>query len=435
MYAQIARRLDPCSDRCLAALLLAAVAGCTDARRRRWRAPDPADPHAAFPAGRLPPGRRSLRQRAPRRSDGLAGTERARRAAGEAMRPPMRPTAFRHAAAFAAALLLSAAAPASRRMAGSPRVDAITAPALGDSAVDTAHARTGRSGPRAGQGAAAPAALAPTAPCRSRSQQPRAAGRLQRARPLRGRAGAGEPAAQSDLLASNASRAAARSRSKAASSAACCSSRRLPARAEIAADRFRQAQLQAAVRNAAHRERSAARVLSRGRGARAAVTISTQARETGETAARARQAARRDRRDEQARPGAQPGASMPSWSAQLATARLRAASERERLVRALGLWGDDLAFSLPAQLPAAAGARARARRRRSRSGAPPASICRWRGSRSTCWPSPTASPTRRASSTCSRSRASPRSSARTARRRASAASRSSSRSRCSISAT
>ena len=37
--------------------------------------------------------------------------------------------------------------------------------------------------------------------------------------------------------------------------------------------------------------------------------------------------------------------------AQLATARLRAASERERLVRALGLWGDDLDFKLPAQLP------------------------------------------------------------------------------------
>jgi outer membrane protein TolC len=37
--------------------------------------------------------------------------------------------------------------------------------------------------------------------------------------------------------------------------------------------------------------------------------------------------------------------------AQLATARLRAASERERLVRALGLWGDDLDFRLPGQLP------------------------------------------------------------------------------------
>ena len=36
---------------------------------------------------------------------------------------------------------------------------------------------------------------------------------------------------------------------------------------------------------------------------------------------------------------------------QLAAARQRATSERERLVRALGLWGDDLDFSLPSQLP------------------------------------------------------------------------------------
>ena len=43
----------------------------------------------------------------------------------------------------------------------------------------------------------------------------------------------------------------------------------LPARAEIAADRFRQAQLRGGRGNAAHRSRYAARVLSRGRGTRA----------------------------------------------------------------------------------------------------------------------------------------------------------------------
>ena len=46
-------------------------------------------------------------------------------------------------------------------------------------------------------------------------------------------------------------------------------------------------------------------------------------------------------------------------TAQLATARQRAASERERLIRALGLWGGDLAF------PAAERAAARCRRGRA----------------------------------------------------------------------
>ena len=36
---------------------------------------------------------------------------------------------------------------------------------------------------------------------------------------------------------------------------------------------------------------------------------------------------------------------------QLATARQRAASERERLIRMLGLWGYELDFKLPAALP------------------------------------------------------------------------------------
>ena len=36
---------------------------------------------------------------------------------------------------------------------------------------------------------------------------------------------------------------------------------------------------------------------------------------------------------------------------QLADARQRATSERERLIRSLGLWGSDLAFTLPKSLP------------------------------------------------------------------------------------
>src|SRR5262245_10035886 len=39
-------------------------------------------------------------------------------------------------------------------------------------------------------------------------------------------------------------------------------------------------------------------------------------------------------------------------SAQLASARLRQRRDRERLVRALGLWGGDIKFTLPAKLPA-----------------------------------------------------------------------------------
>ena len=42
-------------------------------------------------------------------------------------------------------------------------------------------------------------------------------------------------------------------------------------------------------------------------------------------------------------------------SAQLATARLRQRSERERLTRALGLWGGDIFFKLPDKLPALPG--------------------------------------------------------------------------------
>ena len=39
-------------------------------------------------------------------------------------------------------------------------------------------------------------------------------------------------------------------------------------------------------------------------------------------------------------------------TAQLATVRQRALSERERLVRLLGLWGSDLTFRIPETLPA-----------------------------------------------------------------------------------
>lgn len=123
----------------------------------------------------------------------------------------------------------------------------------------------------------------------------------------------------------------------------------LPARAEIAAERFRQAQFQAAsetLRIASEARRAFYRAV----GARALVAMLMQARETGQVAAelarRLGETGAMNKLDQ-----ARNQAFYAEIVAQLATARLRAASERERLVRALGLWGDDLDFRLPGQLP------------------------------------------------------------------------------------
>lgn len=123
----------------------------------------------------------------------------------------------------------------------------------------------------------------------------------------------------------------------------------LPARAEIAADRFRQAQFQAAadtLRVASEARRAFYRAVT----ARSLVTFLTQARETGETAAqlakRLGETGAMNKLDQ-----ARNQVFYAELVSQLAAARLRAASERERLVRALGLWGEDLDFKLPGQLP------------------------------------------------------------------------------------
>jgi outer membrane protein TolC len=123
----------------------------------------------------------------------------------------------------------------------------------------------------------------------------------------------------------------------------------LPARAEIAADRFRQAQLQAAaetLRTATEARRAFYRAVA----ARSLASFLEQARETGETAAQLAQ-----RLGETGAMNKLDQARNQVFSAELvaqvASARQRASSERERLVRALGLWGDDLGFKLPAQLP------------------------------------------------------------------------------------
>jgi outer membrane protein TolC len=123
----------------------------------------------------------------------------------------------------------------------------------------------------------------------------------------------------------------------------------LPMRAEVAAGRFRQAQFQAAsdtLRIASDARRAFYRAVA----AHALASFLMQARETGETAAqladRLGETGAMNKLDQ-----ARNQAFYAELVAQLATARKRATSERERLVRALGLWGGDLDFKLPAQLP------------------------------------------------------------------------------------
>ena len=123
----------------------------------------------------------------------------------------------------------------------------------------------------------------------------------------------------------------------------------LPARASIAADRFRQAQLKAAeetLRIGAEARRSyyravAARQLEGflGRAQESAVAAAELSKRLGETGA----INKLDQAREQT--------FLAEVTAQRATARQRAASERERLVRWMGLWGDELKFSLPGALP------------------------------------------------------------------------------------
>lgn len=123
----------------------------------------------------------------------------------------------------------------------------------------------------------------------------------------------------------------------------------LPARAELAQERFRQAQLLAALETL--RTASEARRAYYGAvAARAQVSLLAQARETGETAAelarRLQETGAINRLDQ-----TRNQVFLAELVAQHSTARQRAGAERERLVRALGLSGADTAFSLPGALP------------------------------------------------------------------------------------
>lgn len=123
----------------------------------------------------------------------------------------------------------------------------------------------------------------------------------------------------------------------------------LPARANIAADRFRQAQLNAAeqtLRIAAETRRSYYRAVA----ARELVGFLAQAQSAAEAAT---QIARRlgetgaiNKLDQ-----AREQVFYADITTRVATARQRVTSERERLIRLMGLWGYDLDFKLPGALP------------------------------------------------------------------------------------
>src|SRR5665213_557877 len=123
----------------------------------------------------------------------------------------------------------------------------------------------------------------------------------------------------------------------------------LSARKDVASDRFRQAQLravEATLRTAFEARRAYVEAVA----ARQFVGFLTQAQSSAETAVelakRLGDSGTMTKLDQ-----ARNKVFYAETSARLATAKQRAASSRERLVRAIGLSGGDLAFNLPSSLP------------------------------------------------------------------------------------
>jgi outer membrane protein TolC len=124
----------------------------------------------------------------------------------------------------------------------------------------------------------------------------------------------------------------------------------LPRRREIAEARFKQAQVRAVemtLRTAMEAARAYYRAVAANQAVRflgesrtSAEAVSELAKQLGETGAMSKL--------EQAREHV----FYAELSAQLASARLRQRGHRERLTRALGLWGADTSFKLPDKLPA-----------------------------------------------------------------------------------
>lgn len=123
----------------------------------------------------------------------------------------------------------------------------------------------------------------------------------------------------------------------------------LPVRSEIAAKRFRQAQLRAmeeTLRTAVEVRRAYYRAVA----SRELTTLLTQAESTAKTTARLAsklgETGSLNKLDQ-----AREQVFYAETTAELATARQEAESARERLTRLLGFWGNDLDFKIPNALP------------------------------------------------------------------------------------
>src|SRR5205807_3268778 len=123
----------------------------------------------------------------------------------------------------------------------------------------------------------------------------------------------------------------------------------LPARSEIAAERFHQAQLRAAEETlrVAHEARCAH---YRAVAARELIHFLPESQSAAEAAtklaARLGETGAMNKLDQ-----AREQVFYADLTAQLATARQRESSEREELIRTMGLWGTNLDFKLPNALP------------------------------------------------------------------------------------
>jgi outer membrane protein TolC len=124
----------------------------------------------------------------------------------------------------------------------------------------------------------------------------------------------------------------------------------LPFRSEIARERFRKAQLRAAeetLRLAAEVRRTYYRTVAANELAALLTDAKATAESTAQLAQKLGQTGALNKLDQ-----AREQVFYAETTAELATARQAAGSSRERLIRLLGLWGDDLGFRTPGQLPA-----------------------------------------------------------------------------------
>ncbi|GLH78545.1 copper tolerance protein [Bradyrhizobium sp. SSBR45G] len=124
----------------------------------------------------------------------------------------------------------------------------------------------------------------------------------------------------------------------------------LPLRSEIARERFRQAQLKAALatlRLAAEVRRAHVRVVAANEQVALLLEAQSAAEATAKLAQKLGETGALNRLDQ-----AREQVFYAETTAELASARRAAGSARERLIRLIGLWGDDLNFRLPERLPA-----------------------------------------------------------------------------------